>query len=390
MARNPIKDKVAIVGLGSTGYVRDSSGSTQAALALRACRDAIRDAGVAKSEVDGVVGTAPPAPYVVSGLGLHDVTYYTTEITPFASAVIQAANAVFAGSCEVAVAYHAVYRTPATSRSAAKDPFRRMRAGGGALRRDPELVDGGVAYTAWASRYLYETKAEREDLGYIAVNDRTNAERNPLAVMREPLTLTDYANARMIREPLSLLDMDVPVDGADAVVITTAERARHLRHKPVYLHATALGITSPGCWFGHEDQGGGLDHHGQQVVISELRGKSDFWLDAVDVYYPYDGFSFITLSWLENAGWCKRGEAGDFLRQHWDTAGNRILIDGRIPVNTHGGGLSEGATQGSGHIREAVSQLRGTAGERQVDGARTALVTPGGFFFNSQGLVLRS
>jgi acetyl-CoA acetyltransferase len=385
-----MKDKVAIVGLGSTGFARDSTGQTQAGLALRACRDAILDSGLAKSDVDGVVGTAPPAPYVVNGLGLDGVTYYTTEVTPFASTVIQAANAVFSGSCEVAVAYHAVFRTPATSRSAAKDPFRRMRGTGGGVRRDPELVDLGVAYTAWASRYLHETHAQRADLGFVAVNDRTNAARNPLAVMREPLTLEDYGNARMIREPLSLLDMDVPVDGADAVVITTAERARDLPHKPVYLHATALGITSPGCWFGSEEQAVGLDHHGQQVVINTLRDKSDFWLDAVDVYYPYDGFSFITLSWFENAGWCKRGEAGDFIRQNWDAAANRILIDGRIPVNTHGGGLSEGATQGSGHIREAVSQLRGTAGERQVAGAQTALVTPGGFFFNSQGLVLRS
>jgi acetyl-CoA acetyltransferase len=334
LTRNPSKDKVAIVGLGSTGFARDSSGQTQAALALRACRDAILDAGLGKDEIDGVVGTAPPAPYVVNGLGLSGVTYYTTETTPFASAVIQAANAVFAGSCEVAVAYHAVYRTPATSRSAAKDPFRRMRAGGGG-RRDPEIVDGGVAYTAWASRYLYETGTKREHLGYIAVNDRTNAALNPLAVMREPLTLDDYARARMIREPLSLLDMDVPVDGADAVVITTAERARDLPHKPVYLHATALGISSPGCAYGSEDQAAGLDHHGQQVVISQLRGKSDFWLDAVDLYYPYDGFSFITLSWFENAGWCKRGEAGEFIGQHWDASANRILIGGRI-VSIHG------------------------------------------------------
>jgi acetyl-CoA acetyltransferase len=110
----------------------------------------------------------------------------------------------------------------------------------------------------------------------------------------------------------------------------------------------------------------------------------------VDVFLPYDGFSIITLGWIENTGWCPPGEAGRFLEQHWDKEGNRVLINGRVPINPHGGSLSEGATRGSGHIREAVVQLRGGAGDRQVPGARAALVTPGGFFFNSQGFVLRT
>jgi acetyl-CoA acetyltransferase len=108
------------------------------------------------------------------------------------------------------------------------------------------------------------------------------------------------------------------------------------------------------------------------------------------VYLPYDGFSIITLGWIENTGWCAPGEAGRFLRTHWDDASNRVLINGRVPINPHGGSLSEGATRGSGHLREAIVQLRGAAGERQVDGARTALLTPGGFFFNSQGIILRT
>ena len=107
------------------------------------------------------------------------------------------------------------------------------------------------------------------------------------------------------------------------------------------------------------------------------------------MYFPYDGFSFITLSWIENVGWCGPGEGGAFVESHWDKDANRILIDGRIPVNPHGGALSEGGTQGSGHVREAVVQLRGQAGDRQVPDARTAFLTPGGFFFNAQGLVLR-
>src|SRR5690606_23163738 len=115
----------------------------------------------------------------------------------------------------------------------------------------------------------------------------------------------------------------------------------------------------------------------------------DFWIDDVDLYYPYDGFSFLTLSWIENVGLCAPGEGGDFLRAHWNAAEQRALLRGRVPMNSHGGSLSEGATQGSGHIREAVMQLQGRAGEHQVADAQRALLTIGGFFFNAQGLALR-
>ena len=202
--------------------------------------------------------------------------------------------------------------------------------------------------------------------------------------MREPMTMDDYLAARMIRWPLCLLDMDVAVDGADAFVITTAERARDLPLPPVLVDAVALGMIDKN----DEDQAPGLEQHGQQVTVRALRAKSDFWIDDCDVYFPYDGFSIITLNWIENAGWCGRGEAGAFLEQHWDEQQQRVLIDGRIPVNPHGGSLSEGGTQGSGHLREAVHQLQGRAGERQVPDARRAIVTAGGFFFNAQGVTL--
>ena len=123
-----------------------------------------------------------------------------------------------------------------------------------------------------------------------------------------------------------------------------------------------------------EDQTPSLRHHGQHVVVEALKAKSDFWIDDIDVYFPYDGFTLITLNWIENAGWCGPGEAGAFIEDNWDDGRrNRILINGRIPVNPHGGALSEGGTQGSGHIREAVHQLQGRAGERQVPEAPPGL-----------------
>lgn len=390
MARNPIKDQIAIVGVGSTGFTRDAGNRSRDALVASACIEAIRDAGVSKQDIDGVVGGQPRAHQVVSMLGLPEVTHYTNQPPPFTFTIVDAMNAIFAGSADVVLAYHTMYRSPAVSRSAAADPFRRNlgwagQPAGRSWRVDPESVEGSVGYTAWASRYLHEYDVRREHLGYVAVNDRTNAARNPLAAMREPLSIEDYLAARMVRDPLCILDMDVPVDGADAFVLTTAERARDLSDKPVLIHAVTNGTTAKN----EEDQNPDLRHHGQQVVVRELREKSDLWLPDTDVYFPYDGFSFITLAWLENAGWCGPGEAGRFVETHWDKTADRIMIDGRIPVNPHGGALSEGATQGSGHVREAVVQLRGDAGERQVPDARTALLTLGGFFFNAQGLVLR-
>ena len=386
--RNPMKDQVAIIGVGSTGYTRHGSDRTQASLAVEACIKAVEDAGIDKSLIDGMVGTTPAASYMTASLGLTDVRYHTSEITPFGHTVIQAANAIFSGSCDVALVYHSVYRTGMTSRSAAADPFRRRGPMLAAGRDGPDRIEGATAYAAWAGRYMHETGTTREHLGQVAVSDRRYGCLNPLAVMQTPLSIDDYLGARMVRDPLCLYDMDVPADGADALVMTTAERSRDLSSDPVLIHATATGVAGPGGYYGGEIQARDLHHHGQQIVVRDLRVKSDLWLDEVDVYFPYDGFTFITLSWIENTGWCGFGEAGDFLKANRDEEG-RIRLHGRVPVNPHGGAISEGATQGAGHIREAVTQLRGRAGARQAPTAETALVTPGGFFFNSQGLILR-
>jgi acetyl-CoA acetyltransferase len=390
MTRNPIKDQVAFTGVGSTGFFRDANARSRLDLAVEACVKAIEDSGLKKDEIDGVVGTAPEARQIVSALGLPEVTHHSNQPMPLVFAVTDAMNAIFSGSANAVLLFHALYRAPAISRAAANDPFRRGLGFGGSpapakTRVDPEHLSA-EGYAAWASRYFYEYGATREVLGRIAINERSNALKNPLAAMRTPLTMEDYLSARMVRDPLCLLDMDVPVDGADAFVLTTTERARYLPNKPVLIHAATNGLTGRNS----EEAIDGLHHHGQHVVIKHLREKSDIWIPDIDLYMPYDGFTIITLQWFENTGWCKPGEGQAFIEDSWDKAENRIMINGRIPVNTHGGNLSEGGTQGSGHIREAITQLRGTAGERQVPGARNALLTPGGMFFNAQGLVLRT
>ena len=386
-ARNPMKDRVAIASAATTGFTPRNTERSQLSYALEACVAAVRDAGLTAADIDGLCGSVPDAPTIQNALGIPEVTWFANPVIPFVNQLAAATAAVHSGLCETVLCYHAAYRLAWNTASALKDPFRRGLAlaapkGGPA----PETIAGAVGYTAWASRYMHEYGIKREHFGYVAINDRTNAARNPAAAMREPITMDDYLHARMIRWPLCLLDMDVPVDGADAFVITTTERARDLALKPVLVHAVTLGMTDKNV----EDQAASLRDHGQQVVVAALKAKSDFWIDDVDVYFPYDGFTPITLNWFENAGWCGPGEAGAFLEKHWDAEGQRILINGRVPVNPHGGALSEGGTQGSGHLREAVHQLQGLAGERQVAGAQRALVTAGGFFFNAQGTALRT
>ena len=387
MIRNPIKDQIAIVGVASTGFVRTSD-RTPLANALDASTMAIRDAGLTAADINGVVCTnepgAPGPEALATALGLENVTHFTKPTPVVMNSIVDAMNAVFSGSCDTVLVCASMLRLPWNSRSAANDPFR-SHLGSQPAAGIPETIAMAPAYTAWASRYMHEYGATKEPFGRVAVNMRTNAAQNPMAAMRSPITLDDYYAARMIRWPLCLLDMDIPVDGADAFVLTTVDRAKRLDRPTVVIHAATVGLGGA-----YEDQIPDLNNHGQQVVVDALKAKSDLWLDDVDVFLPYDGFTIITLAWFENVGYCPPGGAAKFLADNWDADNNRILIDGRVPVNPHGGSLSEGATRGTGHIREAVVQLRGEAGDRQVPGARTALVTPGGFFFNPQGAILRT
>ncbi|WP_328354782.1 thiolase family protein [Mycobacterium sp. NBC_00419] len=382
---NPLRHKVAIAGAASTGFTAANTAFTKTALAAQACIDVIRACGLTPGDIDGLCGSTPPTQELQAALGIPRATWVASPFIPFGNHVAAAVSAVHSGLAEVVLVYHAAYREAWNTSSSLKDPFRRIATPGlTEPHPGPESMAAAVGYTAWASRYIHEYGADKADFGLIAINERTNAAMNPLAAITKPITMDDYLSARMIRHPLCLLDMDIPVDGADAFIVTTAERARDLPLPPVLVDAVVLGQVAPN----EEDQIRDLGHHGQQVVIDTLKAKSEFWIDDVDVYFPYDGFTILALSWIENAGWCGPGEAGDFLREHWDSSSNRVLIDGRVPINPHGGSLSEGATQGSGHVREAVHQLQGLAGERQVTDAQRALVTPGGFFFNAQGMTL--
>ncbi len=393
-AATALQDRTAIAGMGRSAYARDRGEVTELGMVLEAATAAVRDAGLRAADIDGVVGSGlhtggvDPAT-VSSALGLPAVTFWAPVRPPIVNHFAAAVHALVSGSCRAVLVYHSMYRLGAKAfraRAAAGLPDGRAQLGDGHAEPEPWGMFGSTGYAAWAARYLAEFGRRREDLGLVALNGRRGAADNPEAVKREPLTMEQYLAGRMIREPLCVYDMDLPVDGADAFVLTMAEHARDLPRPPVLVHALAMGLTA------HPEEHLVTDFGstGQSVAARALRERSDLWIDDVDVFLPYDGFTLITLRCFEAYGFCDDGEAGDLLAENWDHEQGRVLLKGRVPVNPHGGSLSEGGSQGAGHVHESVLQLRGDAGPRQVSDARSALLIPGGLFFNAQGLVLRS
>jgi acetyl-CoA acetyltransferase len=235
------------------------------------------------------------------------------------------------------------------------------------------LPFGALSASNWiginATQYLHRYGATRELLGAIAVNARANAGRNPIAIYRDPMTMDDYMNARMITTPFGLYDCDVPCDAAVAVIVSDASVAKDLPNSAVRIDAVGTQITERVSWdqdtVTHEPQVLGPSAH--------LWTRTALTPADIDLALLYDGFSFNAVSWLEGLGFCGFGEAQD-----WIDGGKRIALDGDLPVNPHGGQLSEGRTHGYGFVYEAVKQLRHEAGDRQVRDAHNAVVTSGG------------
>jgi acetyl-CoA acetyltransferase len=252
-----------------------------------------------------------------------------------------------------------------------------LQAGGGTRVSGPmqewRLPFGAMSAANWiginANQYLHRYGAPREMLGWIALNGRANAALNPLAIYRDPMSMDDYLSARPITTPFGLYDCDVPCDASIAVIVSAADVAADLPHPAVRVDAVGTQITERISWdqdtVTHEPQVLGQSAH--------LWTRTSLRPDDVDVALVYDGFTFNAISWLEALGFCGIGEAKD-----WLDGGKRIALDGDLPVNPHGGQLSEGRTHGFGFVYEAMAQLRHEAGERQVPGARTAVVTSGG------------
>ncbi len=399
MARNPLKNQVAIVGIGATPYGRDLE-RTPLSLGLEAATKAIADAGIDRQEIDGICGMGM-TPLAMGGagflslqgaLGIERSTWGKNGW--LGSALVFAVEAVFSGLCDTALVVQSYMREPGMSRAAARDPFRARAqryadVGGDVGRGDiaKRWIHSGEPYAAIMRRYMHDFGVDNEAFGLMAVNNRSHAMTNPNAVLRHPMTLDDYRASRVIWEPMVMADMDVPVDCAEAFVVTTAERARDLDVTPVYVHAMSLGGTRIGEYY---ENWAGWHDNAFTACLDGLRARSDIWVDDLDLFYPYDGYTIDAIAITEAAGFCKPGESRDLFRSSWDPAANILRLNGKTLVTPNGGGLAMGRSGGSNLYSDAVKQLRGTAGANQAANATTAMVGIGSFFHDPAAMVFTS
>jgi acetyl-CoA acetyltransferase len=295
--------------------------------------------------------------------------------------VIAAMLAVAGGLCNHVLCFRTVWEATFAARqraamsgapgsASAIVPLGSNRVGGDMQWRLPYGASSAANWIGMlASAHFDRYGTTRETLGWIALNARKNAARTPWAIYKDPLTMDDYMEARMITTPFGLYDCDVPCDGSVAIIVSRKDLAADMRQKPVLVDAVGTQITERVSW----DQGM-LDHEPQVTgPAAHLWTRTDLKPADVDLVELYDGFSFNCLSWIEALGFCGWGEAKDFLDR-----GAAIALDGSLPLNTHGGQLSSGRLHGYGFLHEAVTQLRGDGGERQVAHAETAVVSSGG------------
>lgn len=371
------EDKVAITGIGTSRIGRRLPQS-ELALTIDACRAAVQDAGLTLADIDGLCGYpgSDGLPGMSQGgvraveqvLRINPVWHCGAhEVPGQIGTVIDAMMAVASGLCRHVLCF--------TSFSEKKRPSLRHGGSGATVQGEPawSLPFGCGSPANWlalyASQYCAKYGVDADFLSAIAISARTHATRNPDALYRDPMDLETYRAARLISSPFRLLDCDVPCDGAMAIVISAREAAHDGPHRPVLVEAVGTKIGEPQSW----DQGT-LTHQPQVFsAAAHLWSRTVLEPKDVDVAMLYDGFTFNAVSWMEALGFCGLGEAAGFL-----DGGRRIALDGALPMNTHGGHLSAGRTNGYGHLLEAVEQLRGQAAERQVADARVAVVTTGG------------
>lgn len=387
MTPRDFRDKTAIVGVGYTAFSRDS-GLSPLGLAVRCILNAVADAGLRVSDIDGLgtfhLNDSVGPNLVAQALGMKDWSYYLEQLGGGSishSVAGNAALACFNGIANYVVCYRALngrsgFRLGATGKDSTRPNIETQ------YKAPYGFIAPAVEYSLYARAHMTRYGTTAEHLGAVAVSQRSNATKNERAMMRTPLTLEDYLASRWICEPFRLLDCCLETDGACAIVLTTAERAADLAKKPVYVSAAAWGggRNLMSCHDLQLFEPGGLKWMAPRLFSAAGVGPRD-----IDVAELYDCFTYSVLAQLEGYGFCAPGEGGPF------AASGAIGLGGSLPVNTHGGMLSEGYLHGMNGLCEAVQQLRGEAGARQVPDAHVALSTsqPGMNGFTS-ALVLRN
>ena len=381
---------IAGVGQSAIGRRLDRSGLQ---LTLDAILAAVADAGLDLDDVDGLAmfpgGGAANLPGYANG-DIYEVqdalrlrtTWRQGQVEGMSLPFYGPAMAVATGQARHVVVYRTVKEGSASRAAGGRPAYgstKPVAEGPLAWLLPVGMLSPVVQVAPYATRYMHDFGVTREQLAWIPVVQRAHAGRNPDAVYRDPLTVDDYLAARMISTPMCLYDCDVPVDGATAIVVSAAATASDLR-APVRIEAMAGVIDGRPSWDQWED----MDRVGHATAAA-MWSRTDLRAGDVDVAQLYDGFTIEVVWWLEALGFCGTGEAGEFV-----AGGSRIGLEGEVPLNTWGGQLSGGRLHAAfGHTAEAVRQLRGEAGARQVTGAEVAVVTNVGGYEAGAALLTR-
>jgi len=375
-----IRDRAAIAGIGETAYTREST-VTEHQAALEAIAAALDDAGLAPQDVDGLVRydiETNSELHIIYSLGVPHLRFFAGVPSgggAVCGTLVLAAMAIATGQASTVVCFRARNRGKRSSAGVG-----RLQGGRPWAKTPAELTDFYQYHVPFGlvtpaqematiyRRHMHEYGTTTEHFGAVAVAQRAHAARNPRAVMRTPITLDDHRCSRWIAEPLRLLDCCLETDGACAVIVTSAERARDLRQRPAYILA---GAQAEGPI--HIHLADYFRHWkavtGGRYVAEQLYAMAGVRPADIDAAMLFDHFSPAVILSLEDYGFCERGAGGAFV-----AAGNHAWPNGSLPVNTHGGSLSEAYIHGYNHILEGVRQIRGTS-TCQVPDAELVLVT---------------
>jgi acetyl-CoA acetyltransferase len=348
-------------------------------LTVDAVKEALEDAGLTIGQIDGVstypgrvpqmLGFSPVgADELIDALGIR-ATWYAGggEITSQLGAVVAAAMAVRTGLARHVICFRTVYEAAAMARPDEFPMPRRDRVDGGSQWFAPFNAISAATWTAqYAMRHVKKYGLTREQLAQVALTDRAHAALNPRALVREPLTMEEYLSSRMIADPLCLYDCDRFTDASTVLIVSAGDAIDEVKCQPVRIAAMA-GTVERHSW----DQ---AEWVAAYPTGADLWKRTDYKPSDVDTVQLYDGFSFNVITWLEGLGFCEVGEGGRFIE-----GGKRIALDGELPLNTFGGQIGAGRLHGFGFAHEAVTQLRGLGGARQIPGdPRVAVATSGG------------
>jgi acetyl-CoA acetyltransferase len=365
--------RVAIAGVGYSSIGRNT-GLSSDDLVIESTAAALEDAGLGYADVDGLVSVGTEALENAWMLGIEPLSWWNSAVTvpAFVYAAHQAITAIASGFCETAIAMRIIQQQPTGAKllggSAPSHPMTAhlVRAVGD---RQFLLPFGTGSPVNWAGlltqRYMAQYGTTEEHFGHHVIAQREHAARNEDAFFRDPLTMDDYLASRYVSKPVRILDCDYPCDSGSAVVFTTEERAKDLRNAPVIVEASSLMATRDLNFEIQSDMVETSPH----ACAKELWARTDLRPRDVSTAQLYDGFSIIPFQWLEALGFCGPGEAGPFIEE-----GNTRL-GGSLPMNTDGGACNVGRRHGANFCIEAVRQLRGQAGARQVADAEVSVFT---------------